>query len=109
MFPKFSIKQLLLAMIAFAALSACIAGAYRGDLISSGLSWGVVLTIIPLAFCGIVYWLAFTFATIFSAGSVAQDELSPAVVGAIESLVEETNSKPLSEDLSSDLDMEGRP
>ncbi len=60
--PRFSIRQLLIAMIGVAFLSACLAGAYRGNLIFYGLIVGVVTMIVSMVGLGVAYWLALLIA-----------------------------------------------
>ncbi len=60
--PRFSIRQLLIAMIGVAFLSACLAGAYRGNLIFYGLIMGLVTMIVSIAGLGVAYWLALLIA-----------------------------------------------
>ena len=60
--PTFSIRQLLIAMIGVAFLSACLAGAYRGNLIFYGMIVGIVTMIVSIVGLGVAYWLALLIA-----------------------------------------------
>ena len=60
--PTFSIRQLLIAMIGVAFLSACLAGAYRGNLIFFGMIMGLVTMIVSIVGLGVAYWLALLIA-----------------------------------------------
>ena len=56
--PKFSIRQLLLMMVAVGVVSACLAGAYRGSTVAFGLAMGMMATIFPFLAYAIVHWVA---------------------------------------------------
>ncbi len=62
MIPKFSIRQLLLAMIAIGMVSACMAGASRGNRVAFALSVAIFSTAIPFVAYAIVHWFAFGLA-----------------------------------------------
>lgn len=64
MIPKFSIRQLLLMMIAVGVISACMAGASRGNRVAFGLSVAIIGTIVPLTVYALVHWVGFLLATI---------------------------------------------
>lgn len=64
MIPKFSIRQLLLMMIAVGVISACMAGASRGNRVAFGLSVAIIGTILPLAIFAVVHWFSFLLAFI---------------------------------------------
>jgi hypothetical protein len=64
MIPKFSIRQLLLMMIAVGVVSACMAGASRGNRIAFGLSVAIIGTILPFAVFSLVHWFSFALASI---------------------------------------------
>lgn len=52
--PSFSIRQLLMATIVFASVSALLGFAYRGSLVAFGLGFAILALIIPaLVFSGI--------------------------------------------------------
>lgn len=62
MIPKFSIRQLLLAMIVVGMISACMAGASRGYRVAFALSVAIFSTAIPFMAYAIVHWFAFGLA-----------------------------------------------
>ena len=64
MIPKFSIRQMLLMMIAIGVISACMAGASRGSSVAFGLSVAIVGTILPFAVYAVVHWFSFSVASI---------------------------------------------
>ncbi len=62
MIPKFSIRQMLFAMVALGVLSACMAGASRGNRPLFALSVAIFSTVIPFLVYAAVHWFAFALA-----------------------------------------------
>ena len=58
LFPKFSIRQMLLLMVAIGIVSACLAGAFRGNEIAFGLAAAMISTLMIFLVYGIFYWVA---------------------------------------------------
>ncbi len=58
MIPKFSIRQMLLLMIAIGVIAACMAGAARGNKIAFGLSVAIVGSILPMLVMAVVHWFS---------------------------------------------------
>lgn len=56
--------MMLLAMIGIGIVSACMAGASRGNAIAIGLATSMLATAVPFAMFAIVYWLAFAMASL---------------------------------------------
>jgi hypothetical protein len=62
--PKFSIRQMLIAMVGVGFLSTCFAGAYRGDLTTYGLTIGLAALIVPIIGLTLAYWSVYSLARI---------------------------------------------
>ena len=62
MIPKFSIRQLLWAMVAIGMLSLCMSSAARGSRVAFGISVAVVGSFIPLLAYAAVHWASFSIA-----------------------------------------------
>lgn len=90
MMPKFSIRQLLLAMIGIALISLCMSLAYRGNRPALGLSVAIVGSFLPILVYALVHWLAIAVALLpFNGGSVASAASPTALpLGGSESLGE---------------------
>jgi hypothetical protein len=57
--PRYSLKQIFLAMVGVALVMACLASAYRGSMVGMCLIAGVVSSAIPLLCLGLVYWVTY--------------------------------------------------
>lgn len=57
--PKFSISQMLLAMVGLAVVSAILADAARGGNVAIGLSLALAGLIVPAMVATLAYWLLF--------------------------------------------------
>ena len=64
MFPKFSIRQMLVVMIVIGVISACMAGASRGNRVAFGLSIAIIGSILPFAVFAVVHWFSFALASV---------------------------------------------
>ena len=62
--PKFSIRQMLIAMVGVGFLSMCFAGAYRGDITTYGLTIGLAALIVPIVGLSVAYWSVYLIALI---------------------------------------------
>jgi hypothetical protein len=83
MIPKFSIRQMLLLMIAIGIVAACMAGAARGNRIAFGLSVAIIGSILPFVVMAIVQWFSFAMALISTlADQVPEKELSYAATAS---------------------------
>lgn len=60
--PRFSIRQLLWGMIGLAAISACFAGATRGNVVAFGLGIGAMTLVVPVLAATVGYWILFGLA-----------------------------------------------
>ncbi len=60
--PKFSIQQLLMFMIVVGGVSACLAGAARGNPVAFGLSVGIGGLILPAMVFAAAYWVLYACA-----------------------------------------------
>jgi hypothetical protein len=54
--PRYSLRQILVAMIAMAGVMACLASAHRGSLLGFCLIASIVSLCLPLVCIGLVYW-----------------------------------------------------
>ncbi len=64
MIPKFSIRQLLWAMVAIGMLSLCMSSAARGNRVAFGISVALVGAVFPLTAYAIVHWASFGIANL---------------------------------------------
>ncbi|MFK7767471.1 MAG: hypothetical protein AB8B55_09645 [Mariniblastus sp.] len=64
MIPKFTIRQMLFAMIAVGLISAFMAGASRGNRSAFALSVATFATVIPFLIYAVVHWSAFAVARV---------------------------------------------
>jgi len=55
---------MLLMMIAIGVISACMAGASRGNRIAFGLSVAIIGTVLPFAVFTLVHWFSFALASL---------------------------------------------
>lgn len=55
--PKFTLRQLLIAMILFALVSALLGWTSKGSIVAYGLGLAIVALIIPLSVYSIAFWV----------------------------------------------------
>lgn len=63
MIPKFSIRQLLWAMVGIGLFSLCMSSAARGNRIAFGISVAIFGSVIPLSVYALVHWASFAVAS----------------------------------------------
>lgn len=63
---KFTIKQMLVAMIAFALVASILGASAQGSPVAFGLTIGLIGGLIILAVLALVHWIAFTVASMLS-------------------------------------------
>ena len=100
MIPKYTIQQLLWAMVGLALLALCISSAARGNHIAYGVSVAIFASVVPLLVFAVVHWVAFSIASLMglisgrptngqtavadvSAQNPADLEAGPAVVATV--------------------------
>lgn len=64
MFPKFSIKQLLIGMAGFGVLFLFMASAFRGNRVAFGISVAIIGSFVPFLGYAAIHWLSFAVAQI---------------------------------------------
>lgn len=93
--PKFSIRQMLQAMVVLGIVSACMAGAMRGSIVAIGLSVAIVGLVVPFGVYACLHWSASLLAGMRSpvverlfltgdAVGVSPQAIQPAATGSVE-------------------------
>ncbi len=86
LFPKFSIRVLLLLMVGIGMVCACLAAASRGSMIAFGLSVSIFATVIPFLVYAVVYWAGYGIASLGQ--GVSGPDVSAVPIAAIEDSTE---------------------
>jgi hypothetical protein len=83
MIPKFSIRQMLILMVAVGVIATFMAGAYRENRIAFGLSVAIFGNILLFVVLAVVHWFAFGVATIWALKNPDNDnQLSYSTTGS---------------------------
>jgi hypothetical protein len=106
LFPKFTIRMMLILMIGVGVISACMAGASRGSSVAFGLATSMIATVIPFLMLALTYWLGVGVAKTwgeFGSASVEDASLStragtPASQSSSSGEIETTASEGRSDD-----------
>ncbi|MEL7498039.1 MAG: hypothetical protein AAFN77_10540 [Planctomycetota bacterium] len=96
---RFTIRQMLIAVVAVSLIAVCLASAQRGSLIAHGLVWGMVLFLVPVCTLVVMYWLAaLVFLIVEREPKKRQVRVNPAMPAAKSSSVNVTDDSSTMED-----------